>query len=205
MIEGSRRPIASRPLTRPRTAPNAMPTSAASHGLTPATINSAAMTAEKLNIHPTERSISRMASRNTMPSDSMPSNVVLPRIVSKLIGLRKRGRASLMTTIITSKATMTPISSGKRDERRRRPGASAASGSGDNVSFVTLLLPRQGFRRDAPAWDRRLQSVFDPQELAVDRGGAVAHQIEDQIGRFFRIVAACLFDPIGPLQERSSR
>ena len=65
-----------------------------------------------------------------MPSDSMPSNVVLPRIVSKLIGLRKRGRAIPMTATMTSKATMTPISSGKRKGLRRGAGASVASGSG---------------------------------------------------------------------------
>ena len=51
------------------------------------------MTAEKLNIQPTERSISRMASRNTMPSASMPRKVVLPSSANRLIGLRKRGRA----------------------------------------------------------------------------------------------------------------
>ncbi len=63
MIEGSLRVIASRPLTRPSMAPNAIPANIAIQGLTPQTISSAATTAEKLNIHPTERSISRIASR----------------------------------------------------------------------------------------------------------------------------------------------
>ena len=129
MIEGSRRPIASTPLTRPRRAPKPTPATAASQGLTPATIISAAMTAEKLNIHPTERSISRIASRNTIPSDSMPWNVVLPRIVSRLIGLRKRGRATPMTAIITSKARMTPISSGNpKSTAGAKPGRSRHCG-----------------------------------------------------------------------------
>ena len=63
MIEGSRRLIASSPFTRPRIAPKAIPATIASQGLRPATINRAATTAEKLNIHPTDRSISRIASR----------------------------------------------------------------------------------------------------------------------------------------------
>ena len=129
MIDGRRRPTASKPLTRPRSAPKPTPASAASHGFTPATIKSAATTAEKLNIQPTERSMSRMASRNTMPSDSMPWNVVLPRMVRRLIGLRKRGRATPITTIITASATMTPISSGSRKARRARGSAGTPGGS----------------------------------------------------------------------------
>ncbi len=41
-------------------------------GSMPSTIASAAMTAEKLKIQPTERSISPMAITNTMPSAIMP-------------------------------------------------------------------------------------------------------------------------------------
>jgi hypothetical protein len=146
MIEGRPRPIARTPLTRPRMAPKLTPPRAASHGLNPATIISAATTAEKLNIQPTERSISRIASKKTMPSDSMPWNVVLPRIVNRLIGLRKRGRATPMTTIIASRATMTPISSGNRNERARIGVTSEVSDSCDAGSSITLLLPRPRFR-----------------------------------------------------------
>ena len=90
------------------------PAPAQSQGLTPVPIISAASTAEKLKIQPTDRSISRMASRNTMPSASMPRNVVLPRIENRLIGLRNRGLATPMMTISASSATITPISSGRR-------------------------------------------------------------------------------------------
>ena len=93
MIAGRRRPTASTPLTQAeQRAEVQMPPSAASHGLSPATISSAAITAEKLNIQPTERSISRIASRKTMPIASMPRKVVWPRTVRRLSGLRKRGR-----------------------------------------------------------------------------------------------------------------
>ena len=80
--------------------------------MTPATISSAENTAEKLNIQPTDKSISRIASRNTIPIESMPRNVVLPRIESRLIGLRNRGLATPMTTIIAISAATTPISLG---------------------------------------------------------------------------------------------
>ena len=83
----------------------------------PATIMSAATTAEKLNIQPTERSISRMARRNTMPIASMPRKVVLPSSEKRLIGLRNRGRATPMITIMATSATITPISSGIRQPR----------------------------------------------------------------------------------------
>ena len=107
------------------------PASAASHGLTPATISSAATTAEKLNIQPTDRSISRIASRNTMPSDSMPWKVVLPRMVSRLIGLRKRGRATPITTIITTQRDDDADLLGQPEgASRRRARGRRATGSG---------------------------------------------------------------------------
>ena len=106
------------PFTRPSKAPKQIPAKAASQGLKPATIIRAAMTAEKLNIQPTERSISRIASRKTMPKESMPWKVVLPRMVRRLTGLRKRGRAIPITTIMTTRAAITPISSGMRHRRR---------------------------------------------------------------------------------------
>jgi hypothetical protein len=126
MMEGSLRLIASSPFTRPSEAPKTIPAIMADHGLRPATMSKAAMTAEKLNIQPTERSISRIASRNTMPRDSMPWNVVLPSTVKKLIGLRKRGLANPITAIMTMSATMTPVSSGSRNHLRLRASARRA-------------------------------------------------------------------------------
>ena len=123
MMAGSRRPDGEQAVDQAEHgAEQRRRPAAASQGSRPATISSADDTAEKLNIQPTERSISRIASRNTMPTASMPRKVVLPSIENRLIGLRKRGRAMPMTATITSSATMTPISSGrrKRGERRRR-------------------------------------------------------------------------------------
>src|SRR5580700_7967610 len=50
-----------------------------------------------------------------MPSDSMPWKVVLPRMVKRLIGFRKRGLAKPITAISTINATRTPASSGVRN------------------------------------------------------------------------------------------
>ena len=139
MIAGNRRITDSTPLKRPRSAPKATPAIAAIHGLRPATMRSAITTAEKLNIQPTERSISRMASRNTMPIASMPRKVVWPRTVRRLIGLRKCGRATPMTTIIATSATMTPISSGRRKRRVARAGVAGDPLGGLTVSAIGLV------------------------------------------------------------------
>src|SRR5580658_4385705 len=56
MIDGNLKLMTRRPLTKPSSAPKATPQSIASHGSSPAIINKAATTAEKLNIHPTDRS-----------------------------------------------------------------------------------------------------------------------------------------------------
>jgi len=63
MIAGSPRSTVRRPLTSPSPAPKRTPRRAASHGLTPAIIAFAVITAEKFQFQPTERSISPRASR----------------------------------------------------------------------------------------------------------------------------------------------
>ena len=72
MIFGRLNPTASIPLNNPNNAPNRTPPSAAIHGSTPFTMRVAAMTAEKLNIQPTDKSISRMANKKTIASAIMP-------------------------------------------------------------------------------------------------------------------------------------
>ena len=52
-----------------------------------------AMTAEKLNIQPIDRSISRMARRNTIPRARMPVNAAFAKSSPRERGARKFGLA----------------------------------------------------------------------------------------------------------------
>ena len=70
-----------------------------------------------------------------MPSASMPWKVVLPRMVRRLTGLRKRGRATPITAIMTTSAAITPISSGSA------PTGAGAGGEGSVMKSRPLLAP----------------------------------------------------------------
>ena len=60
-------------LNSPIAQPSRTPRSAPSHGFIPCWMNRAAATSERPNIEPTDRSISRMQSRNAMPAAMIPT------------------------------------------------------------------------------------------------------------------------------------
>src|SRR4051794_32712182 len=65
--------------------------------------------------------------------------------------------------------------------------------------FIRRLRPRSFVLWHGPALDGRLQTTFDPAECAVGLVGIGSGELQDQIGGFFGIVAACCFDPLDPL------
>ena len=107
-------------------------------------MRSAVATAEKLNIQPTERSISRMASRNTMPIASMPRKVVWPRRVRRLSGLRNRGRATPMKAIMTDQGDDHAELVRQPQDRFRGVAATGADGrlSGVPRSLICSVLSK---------------------------------------------------------------
>ncbi len=110
----------------------------------------AAMTAEKLNIQPTDRSMSRMASRKTMASASIPMKAAPDSCWNRVAGRKKFGRSDA-------------DDDDERDQRDEDAGlvreaaacgacadgagvSPTGSGSVADVPAVTCLL---GFARDA--------------------------------------------------------
>ena len=182
---GSRRPTASTPLTTPSRHPKATPMPAARKGSIPLRIASAATTAEKLNIHPIDRSISRIASRNTMPRARMPTKVLLADRLSSVLGSTNAGRTAPTSATNTARATMTPSSSGSR--RRRGCGRGrirsvtsrtddsrvvASVPSSRSSTMVSSLdpIPRESPLHRAARQRRRLQSF--PGTMIASASGA---------------------------------
>ncbi len=130
---------------RPSRPPKAMPASGRDErARCPRIISFPATTAEKLNIQPMDRSMSRMTTTKTMPTASMPVKALLDSSWSSDFGCRKIGLATPMNTISATSATMTPVSSGRRDRRERvgRPPAAAGSpGAMAAESSVVKRLP----------------------------------------------------------------
>ena len=182
MITGMRSQTARTPLIRPSTPPKAMPMPAAMNGSTPATIALAAMTAEKLNIQPTDRSMSRMTTTNTIARASMPMNAAPESCWNRVAGRKKFGRRTPTIRTRAMSATSTPVSSGRRRRRRARVGADdsgTGSGSVADVPAVTCLLtprvPRSHGRvsvRHGQAGiqsrDRRYRKRFDEMCTGLD-------------------------------------
>jgi hypothetical protein len=117
-------------------------------------------TAEKLNIQPTERSMSRIATTKTMPSASMPTNAAPASCWKSVVGFRKFGRRKPTTATSTTSATITPVSSGRR-RRRSNVGAAttrdeaAGPGSGPGPSDTAPFLQRSRIpARDGAGGDR---------------------------------------------------
>ena len=124
----------------------------ARNGSTPLRIARAQTTAEKLNIQPIERSISRMARRKTIPSDRMPTKALLAVRLSSVSGSTNAGLIAPMTPTSRPRATMTPSSSGSR--RRRR--VAEARGSRRSVASLTWA------RRAAGRFPRRARRAATP-------------------------------------------
>ena len=198
MITGMRSHTARTPLTSPRRPPNATPIPAAIHGSTPATIALAAMTAEKLNIHPTERSISRMATTKTIASASIPMKAAPDSCWNSVAGRKKLGRSTPTITTSVTSATRTPVSSGRPRSRRagRDAGApSTGSGSVADVPAVTCLLTsrvprshgRVSVRQVQPAIesrDRRYRKRFD--EIGASRLLSTRPRARSGVRQLFR-------------------
>ena len=151
---GSRRPTASTPLTTPSRHPKATPMPAARKGSIPLRIASAATTAEKLNIHPIDRSISRIASRNTMPRARMPTKVLLADRLSSVLGSTNAGRTAPTSATNTARATMTPSSSGSRRRRGCGRGRIRSVTSRTDDSRVVASVP--------PSRSSTMVSSLDP-------------------------------------------
>ena len=148
MMVGRRRLTASRPLTKPSSPPKAIPASAASQGLMPATISMAVMTAVKLNIQPTDRSISqnRQQEDHAERDHALKGRVAEDRQQVDRVEEARPGHATM--TISAISATMTPISSGTRNPRR------GAVVEGVSLCEVVVFAIRVTFAR-AASWSVR--------------------------------------------------
>jgi hypothetical protein len=125
------------------TAPRPIPSSAASHGLRPDFISSAALTAVRPNAEPTERSSSRMASRYVIEQASRPIRAAWLSTSVIWRGSRKLGSRMPTTATRNSVEMSTPRKSWSSTCRVTQPPEACA---GADISALHSRLRQRGDR-----------------------------------------------------------